>query len=192
MYILFDDVSLPTDDPRGLVGTEYLDYDHTPCTVTGVASRDLYGVRKQSSPFLYLLPAEHLLRLLEQQPRLQRESDRRRELERQEAERAERERQEYERDWGFTATMPPHQRGKALKTLNRHLRLPDGRVLSRKDMIHEFLSRGCTLETAGPRDYRLYTPDGTFYAITKTEYELGQYLLARGIVQTSPQKEATA
>ena len=78
MYVIFDDIQLPTEDPRTLVGTEYLDYDGTTCTVIGVATPDLYGIRRTSSPFTHLVPTDYLVQLLEQQPRLRQEIERRR------------------------------------------------------------------------------------------------------------------
>lgn len=125
------------------------------------------------------------------------------EYEKQEQEQqAEKERQ-YNNTYGYTDNMSPMARGKILKTLNKTENYYNNGeyvgTIARKDFIKNILESGGNIEhktnlkyyarnyelKTKENEYRLITPDGSFYTITKTEYNYALYLFNNVINKTA-------
>jgi len=118
------------------------------------------------------------------------------ERERQEKERQEQEEQKYNNTYGYTESikLTPMEKGKLLKTLNKSFNYFENGIfkysMARKDFIKLMLEQENRLEhktnvryytknselKIKANEYRLTSPDNTYYEITKTEYEYGKYL----------------
>lgn len=180
---------LSTDDPKGNVGKVFLDNMNTEKVVVGVNEKGEYGVLNyqypptyagENKPTLTFWP-EETLNLYK--PTFEKSIDSiHREVLVQNQQRTEQlqKEEDYNRDWGYTEQMTGYQRGRILKTLNKVQNYKGKGSMMRKDFLHEVLQEeGYSLEEgkANSKDYRLNTPDGTFYNITKTEYDFGKHLL---------------
>jgi len=123
------------------------------------------------------------------------ESDKRyREIERQEQEKRDLEEFNYNNTYGYTNNLTPLQKGKILKTLNKKFNYYENGIFktnsTRKDFIKSMLEEGYTLEhktnlnyytkkgelKIKANEYRLTSPDNSFFEITKTEYDYAVYL----------------
>jgi len=118
------------------------------------------------------------------------------ERERQEKERQEQEEYKYNNTYGYTESikLTPMAKGKLLKTLNKSFNYFENGIfkysMARKDFIKLMLEQENRLEhktnvryytknselKIKANEYRLTSPDNTYYEITKTEYEYGKYL----------------
>lgn len=128
------------------------------------------------------------------------ESDRKyKAYEQEEQAKKNREEFEYNNTYGYAESIKitPMAKGKLLKILNTkenyaHDGEPIGRI-ARKDFIKSMLDKGYTLDhkkdlkywakdgelKTKANEYRLIETEGSFYVITKTEYDYGMYLKAR-------------
>jgi len=116
------------------------------------------------------------------------------EEERQEKEKQEQKQFEYNNTYGFTDNLTPMQKGKILKTLNKSFNYYENGIFktnsTRKDFIKAMLEEGYKLEhktnlkyytkkgelKIKANEYRLVSPDNSFFEITKTEYDYAVYL----------------
>ena len=118
------------------------------------------------------------------------------EEERQEKEKQEQEEYKYNNTYGYIESikLTPMAKGKILKTLNKSFNYYENGVFknnsTRKDFIKAMLEEGYTLEHKTDlkyytkkgelkiknNEYRLTSPDNSFYEITKTEYDYAIYL----------------
>ena len=102
---------------------------------------------------------------------------------------------EYENVYGYLNNKTPIQKGRILKILNVKISYAkDGEFLgylTRKDFLYRMINEGCFIAhkkdinyygkdgelRVKPNEYRLVDSDGSFYEITKTEYDYANYLI---------------
>jgi len=104
---------------------------------------------------------------------------------------------------GFTDNLKPMQKVRAEKTLDNLIR-HNGNVITNKEFIliklqeglkprieedYSYYSRKLQGETKPRTDYRLKDQDGSFYHITKTEYDYANYLLENNFLDEQKVKE---
>jgi len=104
---------------------------------------------------------------------------------------------------GFTDNLKPMQKAKAEKTLDKLIRC-NGNVITNKEFIliklqegltpsieedYSYYSRKLQGDTKPKTDYRLKDQDGSFYHITKTEYNYALYLLENNFLDKQRIKE---
>jgi len=104
---------------------------------------------------------------------------------------------------GFTDNLKPMQRVKAEKTLDNSIRHNDN-VITNKEFIfikiqeslipsieedYSYYSSKLRYDTKPKTDYRLKDQDGSFYHITKTEYNFALYLLDNNFLNEQRVKE---
>ena len=109
-------------------------------------------------------------------PREKEELARKEEAERVTAE----EKQKHESFYGFTDGMTLMEKGRVVKILDRRYRY-NGVVMSRAEHVKSSIESGCTISTRlkanGSTMYCLDTTRGSYYTITKTEYDFARYLM---------------
>jgi len=106
---------------------------------------------------------------------------------------------------GFTGNLKPMQKVRAEKTLDNLIRC-NGNVITNKEFIliklqeglipgieedYSYYSRKLQSDTKPRTDYRLKDQDGSFYHITKTEYDYANYLLKNNFLDEQRVKEFT-
>jgi len=104
---------------------------------------------------------------------------------------------------GFTNNLKPMQKVRAEKTLDNLIR-HNGNIITNKEFIliklqeglipgieedYSYYSRKLQGETKPRIDYRLKDQDGSFYHITKTEYDFALYLLDNNFLDEQKVKE---
>jgi len=104
---------------------------------------------------------------------------------------------------GFTDNLKPMQKVRAEKTLDNSIRY-NGNIITNKEFIliklqeglipsieEDYSSYSSKLQdyTKPKTDYRLKDQDGSFYHITKTEYDFTLYLLANNFLDEQKVKE---
>ena len=104
---------------------------------------------------------------------------------------------------GFTDNLKPMQKVRAEKTLDNLIR-HNGNVITNKEFIliklqeglkprieedYSYYSRKLQGDTKPKTDYRLKDQDGSFYHITKTEYDYANYLLENNFLDEQKVKE---
>lgn len=87
----------------------------------------------------------------------------------------------HESFYGFTDGMSAMAKGRVIKVLDKLYRY-DGVVMSRAEHVKSSIESGCTVsireKSDGSKMYCLDTLRGSFYVITKTEYDFARYLLS--------------
>ena len=87
----------------------------------------------------------------------------------------------HESFYGFTDGMNAMAKGRVIKVLDKRYRY-DGVVMSRAEHVKSSIESGCTVSVKekddGSKMYCLDTLRGSFYVITKTEYDFARYLLS--------------
>jgi len=104
---------------------------------------------------------------------------------------------------GFTDNLKPMQKVRAEKTLDNLIRC-NGNVITNKEFIliklqeglipsieedYSYYSSKLRCDTKPRTDYRLKDQDGSFYHITKTEYDYANYLLENNFLDEQKVKE---
>lgn len=91
------------------------------------------------------------------------------------------EKRQHESFYGFTDGMSAMAKGRIIKVLDKLFRY-DGVVMSRAEYVKSSIESGCTVSVKekddGSKMYCLDTLRGSFYVITKTEYDFARYLLS--------------
>ena len=104
----------------------------------------------------------------------------------------------YNNTYGYADNFPPMKKGKVLKILNRSIYDQNYGSITRKEFIYNKIKEGYLPEvknnvvtegkkirlertqTVKAKEYRIVDKDNSFYVITKTEYDLAEYLTGRG------------
>nr|DAX35142.1 MAG TPA: hypothetical protein [Bacteriophage sp.] len=91
------------------------------------------------------------------------------------------EKAQHESFYGFTDGMSAMEKGRIIKVLDKLYRY-EGVVMSRAEHVKSSIESGCTVSVKekddGSKMYCLDTLRGSFYVITKTEYDFARYLLS--------------
>ena len=171
-----------------LEGTKFitLNGDYKIVTVAGLISTikgDFYTILEGSEIFtkeeIINQLSKHdilLLKLQKQEEKRIQESLRKKIEAEKEAERL----KDYNFCYGYTDTKTPLQKGRILKALNKEI-LYNGNLTTRKNLIHSLISDGSKTEIHtdkdGKKTNRFYTKSGSFFEVTKIEYDYINYLL---------------
>lgn len=168
-------------------GFAFFDYQMKGCTVEGFDEKyQSYLIRKEDNDtsMLDLWSEEQIDRVMTKQEDMIRFEKQQQELKRQQQEKEQAEQAKYNDVHGYCDNMSQLQRSKVLATLNKPMN-HNGNVVARKEWVREQLACGYTPEYkenvnfAGRKTKNYYTlscPDGTWFEVTKTEYDYAVYL----------------
>ena len=181
------------------IGLKFFDAQMKQNQVTEYSERHKgYLVSEEGMPEGYraIMQAEQIELYLSNQEKWIESDKRYRELERQEQVKKDLEAFNLNNTYGYAESikLTPMAKGKLLKTLNTKFNYYENGIykinMARKDFIKLALEQGATLEhktnlnyydkkgnlKIKANEYRICSPDNSFYVITKTEYEYGMYL----------------
>jgi CRISPR/Cas system CMR-associated protein Cmr5 small subunit len=175
------------------VGIEYLDMQYNKNIVEDFSEKhNAYLVKIEGMVFHNLVNESEIEFFLSKQERIFEAKSKSEQTERAEKEQKEKAEYEYNNVNGFCDTMPVMQKGKVLKVLNVTC-VHKGKIVTRKEFILDLINEGYNLKVIdkvmtsskkirGERieKFKCNVPaiekDGTWYEITKTEYEYGLFL----------------